>query len=74
MIQITLAYAPEHIELTIQDDGIGFDREHPDEKRGFGLGGMEDRAKKLKGKSSIESVKGQGTTVKVTLPTGVSHA
>jgi len=73
-IQITLAYAPEHIELTIQDDGIGFDREHPDEKRGFGLGGMEDRAKKLEGKSSIESVKGQGTTVKVTLPTGGSHA
>jgi signal transduction histidine kinase len=74
IIQITLAYDRENIELTIQDDGVGFDRGHSSEKRGFGLEGMADRARKLKGTSSIESVKGQGTTVKVTLPTGGSHA
>jgi len=52
-------------ELTVADDGIGFDPEaaSPDER--YGLVGMRERAVLCNGELSIESQPGSGTTVRL---------
>jgi len=56
------------IDLTIKDDGAGFDPNQVSSgeifKRGFGLASMKERATISGGSLSIESQKGEGTTVR----------
>jgi signal transduction histidine kinase len=54
------------IQLTVRDDGPGFDTRA--KTSGFGLVGMRERVELLGGTLWIESTPGQGTTVAVTLP------
>jgi signal transduction histidine kinase len=54
------------IELSVQDDGTGFE---PETTRGLGLLGMEERVKQLGGRLRIESRPGMGTVLRVMLPT-----
>jgi signal transduction histidine kinase len=50
-------------ELTVVDDGIGFDVR--EQSSGYGLLGMEERARALGGVLAIESAPGKGTTVRL---------
>jgi signal transduction histidine kinase len=59
------------IEVSISDDGSGFDAERV---RGMGLLGMEERVRRLKGTLVIESKPGQGTEIRVQLPTSAGYA
>jgi signal transduction histidine kinase len=63
---VTVRGVNRSIELTVEDDGAGFDAVRT---RGLGLLGMEERVKHLGGRLSIESHQGKGTTVHATLPT-----
>ena len=54
------------IEVTVRDDGVGFDATDPTE--GFGVLGMHERTELLDGTLEIESAPGQGTVVRATLP------
>ena len=54
------------LELSIQDDGQGFDRSEI--KRGLGLDSMKERAEELRGVLDLQSVPGEGTLVKLKLP------
>jgi signal transduction histidine kinase len=56
----------DRIELVIEDNGIGFDRESV--KRGLGLGSMRERAELSVGSFDIESVKGRGTVIRASWP------
>ena len=56
-----------HITLTIQDDGIGFDARPKEPTDHFGLVGMRERAELAGGKLKIESEKGKGTKVVLTI-------
>jgi signal transduction histidine kinase len=56
-----------HITLTIQDDGIGFDMKSDASSGHFGLVGMYERAELAGGKLKIESEKGKGTKVVLTI-------
>jgi signal transduction histidine kinase len=56
------------VEVSIQDDGKGFEVDATDHKGGFGLTGMIERARLLGGHATIESSQGGGTTVKVVVP------
>ncbi len=56
-----------HITLTIQDDGIGFDARPKETTDHFGLVGMRERAELAGGKLKIESGKGKGTKVVLTI-------
>jgi signal transduction histidine kinase len=59
----------DHLSVIVEDDGTGFDVEHPlRPSRRFGLIGMHDRAMQLGGTFDIESLPGRGTTVAVRLP------
>ena len=71
-IWVRLRQTSTSLEVTIQDDGRGFDLQKvlaSYEKRGsFGLLNIEERAKLIGGASELMSAPGEGTTVRVTLP------
>jgi signal transduction histidine kinase len=55
------------IELTISDNGQGFDVEKTP-RNGLGLVSMRERAELSNGSFTIESVKGKGTTLRMAWP------
>jgi two-component system, NarL family, sensor kinase len=55
------------VRLTVADNGAGF-RRRRGAGRGFGLSGIEDRARLVGGRAAIRSAPGRGTTVVVTVP------
>jgi signal transduction histidine kinase len=55
------------LRLTVADSGSGF-RVRGARRRGFGLLGIEDRARAAGGRAIIRSTPGRGTTVAVTIP------
>lgn len=63
---LLLRFSPEEIQLNIRDDGQGFDPHQV--KEGFGLLGMNERARLLGGSFKIESEVGKGTNITVHLP------
>jgi signal transduction histidine kinase len=60
----------ENVELTVRDDGIGFDPKAPAHS-GLGLMGIAERVQELNGVLEMVSQPGKGTTLKVRLP--VTH-
>ena len=56
------------IELTISDDGDGFDCQSAQGKGGLGLIGMEERARLVNGKLTIMSERGSGTRIALDVP------
>jgi signal transduction histidine kinase len=67
---ITLDYGPQTIVLRIEDNGKGFAPEHcmgPHQGH-FGLLGISERTKRLRGRVSLTSAPGQGTVVLVEIP------
>ncbi len=56
----------EQLVLEIIDDGIGFNTIKA--KKGIGLQNILFRANECKGEADIKSAKGQGTTIKVSIP------
>ena len=70
-VEVALTFYPEAVGLEILDDGQGFDRNETREAAdasGFGITGMEQRARLLKGTLDIEDRDGGGTCVHVRLP------
>jgi signal transduction histidine kinase len=55
------------VELTVTDDGCGFDPRWLDTDR-LGLAGISERVRLLGGAVEIETTPGDGTTVRATLP------
>jgi signal transduction histidine kinase len=56
-------------EVTVTDDGIGFDPTRADVRsRHLGLTSMEERAREIGGRLEITSGPGEGTTVRLELP------
>jgi signal transduction histidine kinase len=67
-VKIHLAFDDHRVRLEINDDGLGYDPEKARESGGMGMRGMEERARRLKGKLEIRSLPGQGSTVSVEVP------
>jgi signal transduction histidine kinase len=67
---MTLSYLSEVTVLDVQDDGVGFsDRPPPgDAGGGFGIRNMRRRLEELRGKLTVESLPGEGTTIVAELP------
>ena len=71
-VGVELAFQPDAICLSVQDNGSGFDVQSvksSDRQSGFGLMGMRQRATLLGGAVTLESQRGSGTLVKVRIPT-----
>jgi len=69
---ITLDMRPSEIQLTIKDDGVGFDSAQMpgDEGRrsGWGLLGIQERTLLLGGHYEINTTPGKGTQIEVSIP------
>ena len=66
-IQVILTYEQETLELTVEDDGQGFDLAVSGP--GFGLKGMRERVELAGGQLEVRSAPGQGTSLKVRFAT-----
>lgn len=66
-IQVRLRQDGAQAELTVADNGRGFDREHAPE-HGLGLKLMAERIRELGGSMAIESTLGRGTALRVLIP------
>jgi two-component system sensor histidine kinase UhpB len=73
-VTIVLDYRPEEFDITVKDDGVGFDvseiTDVEESGRGRGLFSMRERIGFLGGTSGIESQPGRGTTVWARVPVG----
>jgi signal transduction histidine kinase len=65
---VILTWRQGAIELTIADDGDGFDSQSVQGKGGLGLIGMEERARLVNGKLTIMSQPGSGTRIALDVP------
>ncbi len=65
-ISVFLGKENDHVKLSIQDDGVGFNPEKITPSNG--LKNMRDRAKELKGTLHIQSFPGEGTQIELNCP------
>jgi signal transduction histidine kinase len=65
-VDVTLTAQDDTLEVTIRDDGVGFNVEN--ERAGLGLVGMNERAELAGGRLYIESAPGAGTTLRARFP------
>jgi signal transduction histidine kinase len=68
-ILIQLIKHEKSIVLMVEDDGIGYEPDTPDqEKFGIGLTNIDTRVRSLNGEFIIESLKNKGTTASIEIP------
>lgn len=67
-VTLDLYYHANYVEVTIMDDGKGFDPEHLSTKNGAGLNNMKTRAKVFDGEVKIEGNPGFGTKISILMP------
>jgi len=76
-VEIRLAFEPETVTLTVEDDGRGLPAEVSTTPTGepgsLGLIGMQERAGLLGGRLEISSAPGRGTRIRAQVPTGSSR-
>ena len=64
-VRVVVQQEPNHLRVTIEDDGKGFD---PSRVRGLGLVGMNERVSQLGGALKVDSDPARGTRLRVDLP------
>jgi PAS domain S-box-containing protein len=71
-IQVRITRSGDYLEMSVRDDGCGFDLEHALDAEntlgGFGLNSMRERIEICNGCFAIRSREGQGTLVRAFLP------
>lgn len=64
-ILVQFIYDKGKIDITVEDDGIGFDSEKRNKENGLGLTNLENRVNYLNGKIEVHSVINEGTSVTI---------
>ncbi|WP_218934718.1 sensor histidine kinase [Rosistilla ulvae] len=67
-IDVVLTADPETVNLEIRDFGVGFDSDAALKNGGLGLASLHERARIVGGDLSIESRRGNGTTISLRIP------
>jgi two-component system sensor histidine kinase UhpB len=68
-VTVTMRRSAHGLDVVIEDDGRGFDpRQVMNGDRGLGLFGMQERAAFIGGRLEIDSARGRGTRVHVSVP------
>jgi signal transduction histidine kinase len=71
-VVISLTKVDDNIQITIQDDGIGFDTSYLESQisksSGFGIFSIRERLANIGGNFKIQSSKGKGTIVTLQVP------
>lgn len=66
-IQIDVLHHDEELQITVTDDGVGFDPNYIPAGH-YGIVGMKERAQYLGGTLEIDSIIGQGSKFKIRVP------
>lgn len=66
-LNVNLEYAPSSVCLSVVDNGLGFDTKAA-QGHGFGLAGMRERVRALRGDFSVFSAPGSGTQIRAEIP------
>ena len=75
-VNVRFVYQDDHIDLSIEDDGKGFEVEEmkvEDDRTGFGLPIMKERVFLLSGTMEIQSEPGKGTKIEISVPLKVEE-
>jgi len=64
-VRVVVHQNQDGLSVSVQDDGVGFE---PQQEKGLGLLGMEERVSQLDGIFTVESKPGQGTVLSIQLP------
>lgn len=67
-VWVSLAREDGHLELTVVDDGEGFDNSHALDRSHVGLASMRERVRSLDGQITLATSPGQGTRVTARVP------
>ncbi len=67
-VQLTLKRENSHVDLAIDDDGVGFNTENAGAGQGNGLRNMRERAQTLGANIRIWSQLGKGTHIQISVP------
>lgn len=67
-VRVTLTAGPEHVLLTVLDDGVGPEATPGDPGSGFGLAGLRERASHVGGTVAFGAAPGGGSLLRVTVP------
>jgi signal transduction histidine kinase len=65
-VRVTVMRSNGHVNVQVSDDGVG----GADPAHGSGLRGLSDRVAALDGRLELTSARGDGTTVRATIPCG----
>jgi signal transduction histidine kinase len=66
-VVLSLRLVEPNIELSIEDDGVGFSPEDPALAGGFGSHTMKKRAERIRGRLSIRSTLGTGASINISV-------
>lgn len=67
-VLVQLARQNNEVSITVEDNGIGFENPNVDNAAGIGWANIRSRVDYLKGKLDVQSSRGQGTSVHITIP------
>jgi len=68
-VNIQLSREEETVKLTVEDDGVGMPAKSNNSRgHSFGLAGIKERVKSMKGVVRVQSAKGKGTRLEVSVP------
>lgn len=67
-IAVALDFEADHVSLSVQDDGIGFDPSRVGWDGHYGLKGMQERATEMEAELSLKTEQGKGTQLRITVP------
>jgi signal transduction histidine kinase len=70
--QVRLQFDVDHLRVSTNDDGVGFDTTVPRPDNTLGMSSMRERAEAVGGRLVVESAPGVGTRIVATLP--IDHA
>jgi two-component system sensor kinase len=65
---VLLVSSGDTVRAVVEDDGTGFDVPAAGQHRSLGLTGMQERARLVGGRLTVESAVGAGTTIVVEVP------
>ena len=66
----------KNVHLTVRDDGVGFTEQDAKQarlNRHLGLVSMQERTELLKGRFSLDTTRGHGTEIAISLPIAVEE-
>ena len=67
-LRLELEFKEVNIELSIEDDGVGFRPDNRVKPKGFGLSTMRERANRIEARLSLRTSPGTGTTIQISVP------